>query len=288
VRHSYIAVAALLVAGTAACAPKEAAPPKDTAAAPAAAAAPATPPVVTITAKDYAFDAPASIPGGVVTLHLVNQGKDLHHLQLIKLGEGKTADSAVAAFKSQGPPPAWMTDVGGPNAPVPGGEFSLTTNLEPGNYVIVCFVDTPDHVPHLAKGMVHPLTVTASTTPDAPLPTADATLTMKDYTFDFAPPISAGKHVVKLVNAGPQPHEVLIVRFPEGKKMGDLMKWAEKYQGPPPALPLGGSTAVTPGKDQYVSLDLEPGHYGMLCFVPDAKDGKPHLMHGMAKEFDVK
>ena len=33
--------------------------------------------------------------------------------------------------------------------------------------------------------------------------------------------------------------------------------------------------------------DLAPGHYGMICFLPDAKDGKPHHEHGMIQEFGV-
>jgi hypothetical protein len=33
---------------------------------------------------------------------------------------------------------------------------------------------------------------------------------------------------------------------------------------------------------------MTPGNYVMLCFLPDAKDGKPHLDHGMVKEFTVK
>jgi hypothetical protein len=35
------------------------------------------------------------------------------------------------------------------------------------------------------------------------------------------------------------------------------------------------------------TADLEPGSYGLMCFVPDAKDGKPHLVHGMMQEIKV-
>jgi hypothetical protein len=31
------------------------------------------------------------------------------------------------------------------------------------------------------------------------------------------------------------------------------------------------------------TVTLEPGDYGLLCFVPDASDGKAHLAHGMAQ-----
>jgi hypothetical protein len=38
---------------------------------------------------------------------------------------------------------------------------------------------------------------------------------------------------------------------------------------------------------QYFTADLTPGNYVLLCFVPDAKDGKAHMEHGMVKEFKV-
>ena len=38
----------------------------------------------------------------------------------------------------------------------------------------------------------------------------------------------------------------------------------------------------------YLPVDLEPGEYGLFCFLPDAKDGKPHVAHGMVKQITVK
>ena len=34
-------------------------------------------------------------------------------------------------------------------------------------------------------------------------------------------------------------------------------------------------------------MTFEPGSYALICFVPDAKDGKPHAMHGMLKTLTV-
>jgi hypothetical protein len=34
-------------------------------------------------------------------------------------------------------------------------------------------------------------------------------------------------------------------------------------------------------------MDLPPGEYGLVCFVPDAKDGKPHFMHGMITQLTI-
>lgn len=60
----------------------------------AAATATATPTtganVVHVVGKDFSFEAPAQIPAGLTTLHLMNEGKEVHQVQIIKLtGEGR-------------------------------------------------------------------------------------------------------------------------------------------------------------------------------------------------------
>jgi hypothetical protein len=32
---------------------------------------------------------------------------------------------------------------------------------------------------------------------------------------------------------------------------------------------------------------LEAGNYGLICFFPDTRDGKPHLVHGMMTNVKV-
>jgi hypothetical protein len=173
--------------------------------------------------------------------------------------------------------------VGGPNPPVPGGETSETQTLEAGTYAIVCFVDVPDHVPHVMKGMVRSLTVipAANAVAAAP-PTADVVVTLKEYSFNFSTPLTSGKHTLRIDNGGTQPHEILLAQLAPGKTPDDFMKWGQTYEGPPPAKPLGGVAALRPGLSGYISVDLTPGDYMLLCFVADAQDGKPHVMHGMA------
>jgi len=95
------------------------------------------------------------------------------------------------------------------------------------------------------------------------------------------------------VNSGPQPHEVEVIRLAPGKTMKDFGEfmakaYADKVDGPPPGDGLGGITAMIPGATEYFTANLTPGNYVMICFVPDAKDGKPHSDHGMVKEFTVK
>ncbi len=58
-------------------------------------------------------------------------------------------------------------------------------------------------------------------------------------------------------------------------------------QGMPPALPLGGLSGVAAGRASYYSVDLKPGDYAIVCFLEDAKDGKPHFVHGMIQQIHI-
>ena len=125
-------------------------------------------------------------------------------------------------------------------------------------------VDIPDHVPHFAKGMIHPLKVTAATGPAAAEPTADATVSLADYSFTTQGSLTAGKHTIKVVNKGPQPHEVELVRLAPGKTMKDANEfmdkaYAGKADGPPPFDALGGIASEVPGMSEYFTADLTPG-----------------------------
>ncbi len=246
--------------------------------------------VVTVTARDFAFDVPATIPAGLTTIRLVNKGPDLHHVVLIRLDAGKTMGDLFAAMKGDGPLPSWATSVGGPNTPVPGGESNATFELAPGSYAMICVIPAPDGQPHVMKGMAKAITVTAAARPAANVaaPTYDATMTLRDYAFDFDRALRAGKQRLRILNEGTQGHEFVLVKLAPGKTPMDVVQWVEKHDGPPPGAPMGGITDLVRGTATYVDLDLEPGDYGLLCFLPDAKDGKPHFVHGMHTQFTVK
>ena len=245
--------------------------------------------VAVVHAKEFAFDAPDSVTAGWTTFHFVNDGTMLHHAALARLDSGKTLTDLETVMKAapNGPPPAWMVEVGGANAPDPGSSSDATFNLPAGNYVVLCFVDLPDHVPHFAKGMIRPLKVVASNAPAAPEPTGDATVTLSDYTFTVAGKLTPGKHTIKIVNAGSQHHEVEVARLAPGKTSKDLLAWIGKPEGPPPGNAIGGIAGAVPGTTSYVTVDLAAADYAFICFLPDAKDGKPHFEHGMVKDFKV-
>ena len=253
----------------------------------AAAVASAAPATVTVITTDYSFDAPAEIPAGLTTFQLVNRGPSIHHVQLVKLNEGKTIDDFMAALKAGGPPPSWATMEGGPNPPEIGDTSRTTVALQPGNYAMLCFVPGPDGIPHVVKGMARPLTVTSGAGAAAAEPEPDVVMKLVDYDFELSKPIPAGKHTIRIENAGPQEHELVIVKLDSGKQAIDFAKWGEKMVGKPPGTLHGGVSGIMPGGKAFVEVDLTPGEYGFICFVPDSKDGKGHYTHGMAKTVKV-
>ena len=251
----------------------------------------AVPAVYTIVAKDFSYEAPDTITAGLVTLRLVNQGPELHHVQILKLDDGKTAadlEAGLKQMKPDSPPPPWVHEVAGPNSPVPGGEQSVTQDLAPGNYVLICFIPSADKVPHAMKGMMKALTIVPATSANAAAPTADITVKMTDYAWTVTPELTAGAHVLKIENEAAQAHELFILQLAPGNTVADLAKWVGEMKGPPPGKPIGGITGMMKGTTVYVPVNLEPGEYGMYCFLPDAKDGKMHVEHGMMKQFSVK
>jgi len=250
----------------------------------------AVPQEVHFTASDFAFEGPATLEAGMTTFVLTNESETWHHLQLVRLPEGMTMQDFEAGLSNMqpgSPPPPWWADAGGVNPPPPGEAARVTMMLEPGEYAVLCLVDTPDKVPHVMKGMIQPLTVTASTSAPAPLPESDVTLTLVDYAFSFSAPLTAGSHVIRVENGASQAHEIALFRFLPGMGMDDLMAWAENYEGPAPMTAMGGVPAFAPGQVADMYVDLEAGDYVALCFVPDANDGMPHLLHGMALPFNV-
>lgn len=242
-----------------------------------------------VTAADFSFQAPDTIVAGMTNVTLQNKGPSLHHVQFVRLDSSKTVADLMAAMKNPGPPPAWAMFVPGPNAPDPGSSSNEIITLAAGNYAIICLVDIPGGVPHFAKGMVHALVVKPAPANDVAQAQgpADVSLQLADYSFTLSKPLAAGSQIIEVTSRGPQVHEVEIVRFAPGKTLDDLGKWMAKPDGPPPANALGGTSAQMPGTTARFTLNLTPGTYAILCLLPDAKDGKPHMEHGMVRKFTI-
>jgi uncharacterized cupredoxin-like copper-binding protein len=179
--------------------------------------------------------------------------------------------------------------MGGVGAIAPNGSAQAVLNLTAGEYVIICFIPSADNVPHLAKGMIKPLTVQEAAASTAKEPTAELTVSMKDFLFDFPESLPPGPRIIKVVNNGPEPHEFNLLRLEEGKTVEDVKQFLAAPNGPPPFLPIGGMNGLDVGASGYVEIDFEPGTYAAICNIPSPKaEGHPHFTLGMIKEFTVK
>jgi hypothetical protein len=244
---------------------------------------------VAVTGTDFAFQAPDTIAAGLTTIRFANTGEEPHHLVLLRIDSGKTmADLQAALTNPAAPPPPWVGVPMGVAVIAPGDSGNATAVLTPGPHVMVCFITSPDGQLHVAKGMVRPLTVAASAAAQVPEPTADLVMTEKDYGWDLSGPLTAGPHTIRVENAGPQVHEVTVFQLAPGTTLADFQAWvAGGEQGPPPAKPLGGFIGPDVGGHGYFTATFAPGRYVLACYVPDVKDGKPHIVHGMVKEITV-
>lgn len=249
--------------------------------------------VVIVVAHDFAFDLPASISAGPTTFELHNRGTQGHHLEIVRLDSGKTASDALVALTKagRGPRPGWMHAVGGPNAAMPGDKTNATIVLGPGNYLAFCEVPGPTPVRHYMKGMIKPFVVTLPARLGK-LPAADVVLNLVDFDFVLSHPLTRGRHVLAITNAGTQRHMVLIKRFPgnypAGTAASNLTGWAMNPQGKSaPGASEGGITEISPGMTVAMTRNFRPGRYLLICFSADEKDGKPHFMHGMQKELTI-
>jgi len=241
-------------------------------------------------ANDYGFTGPDELAAGPTAVQIHNVGAELHHLQLVKLGKGKTAADFMEALRSH--PfafPDWVTFMGGPNAVIPGDKALAMQDLHPGQYLLLCLIPNDKGVPHVALGMQKSLTVTpAQRGAQRQRPKADVTITERDFAFELSRELRPGFLTVDVVNKGTIPHEVVLVKLMPGKSIEDFAQFGEHPVGEPPGQPLGGVVGLDAGHTASFALNFEPGAYGLICFFPDPESGAPHFAKGMMLQFAVK
>lgn len=245
-----------------------------------------------IVGSDYAYDGPDSIEAGFVSLTFENAGAEPHHIQVVRLNDGVTPEEAVAALQ-QGPEVGMQLVelVGGVGVIMPGqSQTAIVDFSRPGTYLELCLVPDADGVPHFALGMARFFQVTPAATPVArPTIEPDLTVRLVDFGYVFPSEIKPGPQVWEVVNDGPQPHEMLLMRVVDGVTVEQaLASLAEETPtGPPLAIPVGGVQGLQAGLSNYLDLDLAPGNYIVVCHIPDPATGQPHLALGMISVFTV-
>ena len=125
---------------------------------------------------------------------------------------------------------------------------------------------------------------------------ADATGTLKNFHFELPENLSAGQQVWKVTNTGDQPHEMFVTKTPRRLTLEEVevLLSLPEDQLPPEGYPnpaefqdIGGVAPISKDVTVYFELNLEPGAYVAVCFMPDKDTGEPHAMKGMIVVFEV-
>ncbi|MGZ4705134.1 MAG: hypothetical protein ACXWCM_09720 [Acidimicrobiales bacterium] len=243
--------------------------------------------VVAVTLTDHTFAADdAQVAAGAVSFRVTNQGAVDHQMMIGRLHAGVDQAAFVQTYKDQGEPAAFqlLDWEGGANGIAPGATEEATSQLVPGDYLMVCFMRGADGQSHVMKNMVAPLTVVEGALAKV-APPAGEVITVRDYAIEI-PAGFRGDGSVSIRNEGHEAHEVALLRLADGKAVGDAFAWYGKPEGPPPFTAAGGIGVVSPGVPAWASLHLEPGNYVAVCFVP-GPDGAPHALKGMVTPFTV-
>lgn len=258
--------------------------------------------VVEVVAEDYAFDGPAEILSGWTTFRLRNEGDETHFLLVTRLPDGRTYDEYMedvslpfneiwtalrdgevdkeGALERFGVIPAWYWTgaevMGGPGMVAAGGVSQVTVELEPGTYVLECFMKTPEGELHWVEGMIAPLTVTAARSA-ASEPPADIWMTLTTEGFDIGGELTPGYHRVA-VRFAEQPeagfgNDVHVVRLDDGMDAEELLPWMDflnvrGLQNPAPGTFVGGTHERTKGATLYFTVNLEAGRYAWISEGP--------------------
>ena len=273
--------------------------------------APTPPGVVRLSATEYAISAPDTVSAGWTTFRMANHGTEVHYGLIVQLEPGRTipemVDAYAEAIRTSGPRPKWVKRFGGPGGTAPADSSNVTQYLEPGSYVWVCPVEDEAGHPHFAKDEFKPFVVRAAggEAPDrAGGPQADAVIRLTDFSFELDAPLTAGRHTIRVVNAGADPneygHDLVVWKLAPGKTAEDVRQSLnpERARRPgqrdesAPSLETlgtvaGGIAAIAPGLEVFFETDLTPGEYALICMAT-SPDGLSHIEHGMIQQHTVR
>jgi hypothetical protein len=301
---------------------QESQPPQPTAMSPESVAedSASQPNVVVLQAIGKTFQGPAEIPAGWTTFKFGNASPMVHFAMIdvppagittqvmndtlmepfqevmdaMNVGDEAAVNAAFAKF------PEWVGELGrngGPGMLSPGLIGQTTVYMEPGRYLIECYVKS-DGVFHTTSpgpgqlGMVFDLLVTEEQS-HAPEPEANLTLAIRNSGFEVvsgAPTTGTNTIRVNFEEQQALPSFVgndihlLRVDKPESIALADAwMDWRtpDGLEDPAPVLFLGGLNDLPAGKHGYFTVSLESGDYAFIAEIPGP------LAAGMVLPFSV-
>lgn len=267
--------------------------------------------VLSLEIVGLSFVGPTEIRSGWTTIRINNDSGMTHHGLVYRLPDGITeemvneqvvrpiqesltaniAGDLDRAAEIMQTIPAWIGDfvyMGGPGMISHGVVGEATMYLEPGEYIVECYVKT-NGVQHNynpnpgARGMVLALTVKEE---PGGMSEPDANVTLAISNSGYA--IEDGEFVAGENNVRVKfteqrlynnfvGHDAHFFRISPDTDVEASARWVDFFpndgqQTPAPAHYVGGIHDMPEGSTAYVKMQLEKGEYGIVAEVPDAQE----------------
>lgn len=263
--------------------------------------------VIDVITRSMEFQCVDTIPSGWNTFRYQNLSNETHFFLLDKYPEGKTvehtltdvapvfaegmdlinegkAEEGFAAFEKL---PEWFFGVvysGGSGLIAPKHTAVTTVKLDPGYYIMECYVKMPNGKFHTLMGMAKPIIVTEELSGNIP-PEATVNITLSgEDGISYDKTISKGMQIFSVYVKDQKPHEnfiwhdVNLVMITESASEEALEKWMDwsHPKGLITPVPdgvtfLGGVNDMPAGSTGYFTVDVKPGKYAFISEVPNTK-----------------
>lgn len=263
-------------------------------------------PAVTVTARDYGFEAPAVVGGGVTRLTLENTGQRKHEAVILSTGDkppDQAARDLIPSLLGEGKPiPAYLRFYGGVSLVAGGTTAESTLPLPAGRYALVCTLTDLDSLDsdkaakdgeepspeaaqfHFERGMVAAFEVQG--TSSAAMPATDGTVVAKDWSFEV-PALAPGARVLTFRNDGQQDHSLAIAEWADGigldaaRAAFETLLAATPEKPPPDSTPtpedLAFAGPLSAGGQGTFRVELKPNRtYVFACYMSDRGGGELH------------
>jgi hypothetical protein len=265
-------------------------------------AAPADLPVITITVSEgtYSINVPAPVLEGQYVITVVNETDTLAVANLVALPEevtfGDLTSTLFSTFQGAGGElPEWWASANfaGGSWAGPGATSESVANLTAGRWTVFsgnpASTQSPQNITvvteeqAIADGSIAP---PEDATPEAspvaspvafefPTLESDAQFEIADagITAEGAP---SGPSLWEVVNAGEQPHDLVVYQVAEGTDAAGAAAVATAVaagEAPADATLFASIGVLSPGATGYIVANLEPGTYAAFSTTPDASGG---------------
>lgn len=252
------------------------------------------------------FQMQDTLPAGWLNLNYKNASQETHFVLFEKYPEGKTIEDGKkevfpvfqegmnylnegnpdGAMEAYGKLPEWFSQVefrGGTGLISPGSTANSTIKLDPGYYLVECYVKMSNGKFHSVMGMSKGVIVDSTANDlQPPKPTVRISISSSEGIV-LQDSIQAGRQIFSVdfkdqkVYENFVGHDINLVRLEPEAQPEALEKWMnwsdpEGLISPSPegVRFLGGVNDMSAGTTGYFEAELEPGDYALISEVPDA------------------